>query len=518
MQFWSLLAEQLWASRTPFIIAAYLATRILIKGSQVERYHIRAAASLLVGHVIAIAIGALQQSLGYDSRLASITSFAFAALAVLSIGVTAVFRALLPRVGFMLPRIVLDLLTAVGVVVVFIAVGRRAGFSVAGLITTSAVLTAVIGFSLQDTLGNMMGGLALQLDKSIQVGDWVELGPSQASGRITEIRWRYTAIETRDWDTVIIPNGALVKSQVTVLGRHSFAGPPKSRRMVEFFVDYRWPPTEVIDVVEAALRKDPVPRMAPDPAPRVLFMGVRDSFARYEVRYWLTDFREDDPTDSEVRIRMWFALRRAGISLAIPASTIFLTHDTPERDKRKQERELERRMRALQQVDLFSGLSPQLQRKLADHLEFTPFAAGEAVTREGEQDDGFYMIVEGEAIVRIGSSSNDSSAVFNSREVARLLPGQFFGEMSLMTGEARTATVVAVTDLRCYRMNKQAFEEILKEEPQVAEQIAEVLVNRRMALTAARGERDEHRKKRHETAKQDLLGRIRGFFGLDASR
>ncbi len=517
MEFWSLLAEQLWASRTPFLVAAYLVTRMLVRGSQVEKYHLRAASSLLVGHVIAIAIGALQQSLGYDPRLAEITSFAFAALAVLSIGVTAVFRALLPRVGFMLPRILLDLLTAVGVIVVFIAVGRRAGFSVAGLITTSAVLTAVIGFSLQDTLGNMMGGLALQLDKSIQVGDWVELGPNQATGKITEIRWRYTAIETRDWDTVIIPNGALVKSQVTVLGRHSFPGQPKSRRMVEFFVDFRWAPTDVTDAIEAALRKDPVPNMAPEPAPLALFMGVRDSFARYEVRYWLTDFREDDPTDSAVRVRIWFALRRAGISLAIPASTIFLTHDTPERDKRKQERELERRIRALQQVDLFSGLSPQLQRTLADHLEFTPFAAGEAVTREGEHDDGFYMIVEGEAIVRIGGA-NESSGLFHSREVARLTPGQFFGEMSLMTGEARTATVIAVTDLRCYRMNKQAFEEILKETPQVAEQIAEVLVNRRTALTAARGERDEQRKKRHETAKQDLLGRIRGFFGLDASR
>src|SRR5687768_17649211 len=167
---------------------------MLVRGSQVEKYHLRAAASLLVGHVIAIAIGALQQSLGYDPHLAKITSFAFAALAVLSIGVTAVFRALLPRVGFMLPRILLDLLTAVGVVVVFIAVGRRAGFSVAGLITTSAVLTAVIGFSLQDTLGNVMGGLSVQLDKSISVGDWVALAPGQTSHRVTEIRWRYTAL------------------------------------------------------------------------------------------------------------------------------------------------------------------------------------------------------------------------------------------------------------------------------------------------------------------------------------
>src|SRR4029079_3920713 len=121
---------------------------------------------------------------------------------------TAIFRAVLPRVGLRFPRIVLDLITAAGSIVIIILIGRRAGFSVAGLITTSAVLTAVIGFSLQDTLGNVMGGLSLQLDKSVSVGDWITLGAGQPTGRVIEIRWRYTAIETRNWETVIIPNGA----------------------------------------------------------------------------------------------------------------------------------------------------------------------------------------------------------------------------------------------------------------------------------------------------------------------
>jgi CRP-like cAMP-binding protein len=204
--------------------------------------------------------------------------------------------------------------------------------------------------------------------------------------------------------------------------------------------------------------------------------------------------------------------------MSIPASSIFLTHENPERETRKVEREIDQRMRALKKVDLFSGLTPKLQRALADQLEFTPFATGEAVTKEGDQDDGLYMIVEGEAVVRIGGGSNDSSGILGPRDVARLGPGQFFGEMSLMTGEARTATVIAASELLCYRMNKPAFEEILKETPAIADQIAEVLVLRRTALSAARDERDEVRKKRHETAKQDLLGRIRGFFGIDASR
>jgi small-conductance mechanosensitive channel/CRP-like cAMP-binding protein len=503
--------EQLWSARTPILVIAFLVTRALVNGRpRFERYHLRAAATLLIGHIAALAIATAQASSGYESTIAEITSFAFASLAGMSIGVTLVFRALLPRIGFTLPRILLDLMTAFGVIVVFIAVGRRAGFSLAGLITTSAVVTAVIGFSLQDTLGNVMGGLALQLDKSIAVGDWVSLGPNQPSGRVTEIRWRYTAIELRTWDTMIVPNGALVKSHITILGRRSGA-PEMTRRHIEFFVDFRWSPSEVIETVETALRKDPVPRAALDPPPNVVMMGVRDSYAQYIARYWLTDIAVDDPTDSAVRIRIWFALRRAGIAMSIPASTVFLTHETPERETRKAEREMDQRMRALEKVDLFSGLSPQLRRKLAEQLELSPFARGESVTREGDTDDGLYMLVEGEAVVRIGAGREE-------RDVARLIPGQFFGEMSLMTGEARTATVIATGDLVTYKMNKAAFQQILQETPAIADQIAEVLVLRRTALSAARDDREEVRRKRHETAKQDLLGRIRGFFGLDASR
>jgi CRP-like cAMP-binding protein len=242
----------------------------------------------------------------------------------------------------------------------------------------------------------------------------------------------------------------------------------------------------------------------------VQFFGVRDSFAQYVVRYWLTDFDHDDGTDSRVRVRLWYALRRAGISMSIPASTVFVTHETPERETRKAERELDQRLRALAQVDLFGGLTLAQQRSLAEHLEVAPFAAGEAITREGDTDDGLYMIVEGDGVVRIASGREQ-------RDVARLGAGQFFGEMSLMTGEARTASVIAATDMLCYRVNKAAFEEVLRETPAIADQIAEVLATRRAELSSARDDQSD-RRRRHETAKQDLLGRIRGFFGIDTAR
>ena len=115
-------------------------------------------------------------------------------------------------------------------------------------------------------------------------------------------------------------------------------------------------------------------------------------------------------------------------------------------------------------------------RTLADQLDLAPFAA---VTHEGDRGDSLFILVEGDAVVRIGKGHEQ-------REVARLAPGQFFGEMSLMTGEARTATVVAATDLVTYRMHKAAFQQVLHDTPALAEQIAEVLTQRRSALSAAR--------------------------------
>lgn len=509
MQFWSTLGEHLWSAWTPVFVLSYFVTQALVRSAPrpIERYHMRAAGTLVAGHVIAISIGAGQSAAGYDANIAGIAAVAFQAFATVTLATTAVFRALLPRINIALPRILIDLITAVGAIIAFIAIGRRAGFSVAGLITTSAVLTAVIGFSLQDTLGNVMGGLSVQLDKSIAVGDWIQLGPGQPSGQVIEMRWRYTAIQTHAWHTVIIPNSALVKSQVTIIGRR-LGEPRKARRQVDFFIDFRTPPTDVIDAVERALRADPVPRMASDPAAMVLFIGVRDSYAHYCVRYWLDDLAVDDPTDSAVRIRVWYALRRAGIPMSIPASSIFLTHETEEREARKTSEEQARRLRALGSVDLFRALPEATRRGLAEELVYTPFAAGESITREGDRDDELYMLVEGEAIVRIGAGAEQ-------REVAQLVAGQFFGEMSLMTGEARTASVVAATDLNCYRVDKAAFQRILRETPAIADQIAEVLVSRRSALNTARDEREEHRRSRHETAKQDLLGKIRGFFGLE---
>jgi CRP-like cAMP-binding protein len=237
-------------------------------------------------------------------------------------------------------------------------------------------------------------------------------------------------------------------------------------------------------------------------------MDLTESYARYAVRYWLIDLGADDPTDSIVRTRVFFALKRANIPLSIPAHALFVTEESDERRKDKEQKELGRRLAALAEVELFANLSEVERQRLADGLHDAPFAAGETITRQGAVAHWLYMVLDGEASVRV--AVDDAQ-----REVARLSAGDFFGEMGLLTGERRTATVVAVTRVHCYRLDKEVFKALLDDRPELAEQVADVLARRTLELSAARDGLDRKSADAIRVTRTDLLDKIRSFFSLE---
>jgi small-conductance mechanosensitive channel len=429
------------------------------------------------------------------------------AVAVINLASVLLFDVLLDAVRLKPPRIMRDLMVAFTYLVVAITLLSQSGVDLTGIVATSAVITAVIGFSLQDTLGNIMGGMALQMERTIGVGDWVRI--DQQEGMVKEIRWRQTSIETRNWDTIVIPNSVLMKGQVTLLGRRT-GSPRQHRQWVYFNVDFRFAPADIIDVVEKALQADPIPNIAPEPAPHCLVIEFQDSYARYAARYWLTDLALTDPTDSVVRSRIYFALRRAGIPLSIPAQSLFITEDDSKRRERKRDEEIEDRLMTLSGVELFHTLTGEERRRLAAELSVAPFARGEAITRQGAEAHWLYIMTRGEAEVRVAIDGN------LSKKVATLREGDFFGEMGLMTGEPRTATIVAQSAVECYRLDKEAFHQIIKSRPEIAEDISHLLAHRRVELEAVReGLNEEAKRQRMSHAQGDLLKRIRNFFTLE---
>lgn len=429
----------------------------------------------------------------------------FGAMTAVGLAAQLVFEVFLPRIRLPAPRILRDLSTAAASIIAVFAIASHLGFNLSGIIATSAVVTAVVGFSLQDTLGNVMSGLALQLDNSVSVGDWVKVG--DVSGRVTEIRWRYTAIETRNWETVIFPNSALMKGQVTVVGRR-IGHPQYWRRWVYFNVGFDHSPTEIMEAVTAALTYAPIEGVADEPQAHCILMDLGDSGCRYAVRYWLTDLGADDPTDSAVRARVYFALKRLSISFSRPTHSIFLQDETDETRQTEQRRELEHRQRVLRGLDLFRDLGEEELQHIAAALMYAPFGHGETLTKQGNTAHWLYIIVTGEVSVRVTVDGDE-------REVSRLDGPAFVGEMGLLTGEQRTATIVAVTDVECYRLDKTAFESILQARPQLATTVANILTRRKVELEAVReGLSAEAKERRVKESSAQVLGKIREFFGL----
>jgi small-conductance mechanosensitive channel/CRP-like cAMP-binding protein len=490
------------------LVAAFVVLLVMRLLALSNRERVRSALVLLGLHLLLVPVaGAFRTSDSSLYRETRLIALIFGTLGFIQLLGTLLFAIVLPRVRVQVPRIVQDVIIAGSSLIAIIVLASRAGMNLSSLIATSAVLTAVIGLAFQDTLGNIVGGLALELDDSVRIGDWIKVG--DAAGRVTEIRWRYTAIETRDWETVILPNSLLVKGQVMVQGKRTGQS-TKWRRTLDFNVDFRFAPTEVLRVVREMLANLDLPYAAKEPAPRAMLMNLSDSFGRYIVRYWLTDPGEDTSTESEIRTRIYFALRRAGIPLSIPAQAVFVTQESSERKLEKSSAEHDRRLEALRRVELFSGLSDAERQSLVDHLHYTPFATNEVMTHQGAVAHWLYMIITGEATIHI---SKDGGPM---HEVAHLHDGDFFGEMGLLTGQPRIATVIARTPVECYRLDKSAFQGLIQHRPEMADHMADILARRRTELTAANeGMDEEAERERMRKERGDVLDKIKSFFGLD---
>lgn len=506
MHFFELLWDEANKSFTPLVLFLTCVSFLFARWVAIDKPRFKAMFFFVAAHLICLVgtagFAAVESNV---SELLRTPTWILGAASIVGASATLLFSVVLPRMRLHTPPIVQDVVVAIAMVGSTLAVLSRAGVNLSGLIATSAVFTAMLGFSLQDVIGNIAGGLALQVDNSIETGDWIKVG--DVTGRVVEIRWRHTAVETRNWETVLIPNTVMTKSNVMILGRRR-GQPTLLRRWVYFNVDWRFQPGDVINVVQSALRSAHLERVAREPPPNVVLMEMADSYGKYAVRYWLTDIANDDPTDSSVRACVYFALQRADMTLAMPAHALFVTEETVDRKAIKTEKQVTRRRQLLTKLELFNGLAETERTELARHMKYAPFAKGEVMTRQGAEAHWLYLMEDGKAVVRISDGMID-------REVAQLEGPCFFGEMSLLTGEPRSATVIADSEVECFRLDKFAVQALIDARPQLAEQLARLLAERKVALQAAKeGLSADAAKERAAREANALLTRIRSFFAL----
>jgi small-conductance mechanosensitive channel/CRP-like cAMP-binding protein len=515
----SLRARQFFGYASPWTLLM-LAAAIVVMAALIRRYtpakrrRIKRATILFMLYLTTFLVAAVLGMVHADgwSRRVWFLADLFVVLVVIDLVAILLFDLVLFALRIEVANIVHDVALGAAYILAFIGILHRSGVQVSGIIATSAVVTAVLALSLQATLGNILGGIALQLDDSIHIGDWIQL-PNGNQGKITAIRWRHTVVETRNWDTIIVPNAGLLGENILILGqRHE--QPIQHRMWVYFNVDFRYSPEEVINVVEDALQATPIAHVAAFPPPNcICFDFARqgaDSFAYYAVRYWLTDLAADDPTSSAVRVRIYVALKRAGIPLAVPGQALWVSMDDREHQQRKLDREIAHRVEALRHIEMFNQLTAEDRTRLAEGMRPAPFGRGEIITRQDSAAHWLYVLTKGEVEVRLRAEHGVEKLV------TRMGAPNVFGEMGVMTGERRTASVIAATEVECYRIDKEAFKAVLRNRPEMVEEVSQVMARRRVELaTVKEGLDAEARKRRIKEEKGKLLTSIQTFFGLD---
>jgi small-conductance mechanosensitive channel/CRP-like cAMP-binding protein len=375
------------------------------------------------------------------------------------------------------------------------------GAEFGSLLTTSALLTAVVGLSLQETLGNLFAGLAIQAQRTFQIGDWIQVEgtPDSSFGRVVEINWRATKIQTYDSVEIVFPNAFLAKSPI-----RNFTKPTSlSRRLIRLHGGYQVAPHRMETALLEAAKG--CPGVLENPAPRVWIGEFDPHGIEYKLLYFIDDFDHTPAIDPAVRQRIWYSLQRAGIGLPYPIRDVRLQQVSETGAWQAELDQAKRRQRMLRTVDFLDVLPEHALGHLAQNSRTCLYAAGEEIIREGEEGSELFVIRSGEATVRIAREARESV------EVARLGAGSVFGEMSLVTGERRSATVRTTSACEVIVLGRDAFREVLEENPDLAHRVSEVLASRQAEIEQAQSAGDGLDR---ETRSGVLLAKIRALFSL----
>ncbi len=374
------------------------------------------------------------------------------------------------------------------------------GFDLTPFLATSAVLSVVAGFALQETLANFIAGIVLTVERPFQVGDWIKVGEKVA--RVQEMSWRAIRFQIfKEDDYLIVPNGEIAKHQIINYCQPSL----RHGQETTVGVSYPTPPNTVKRAILGVFRD--ISGISLERTPEVKIKQFGESAVIYLVQWWIEDYEQHDIIADKVHTGIWYAFRREGIEIPFPIQTTYQHQRviTAEDEARTRREEQARLLAILRRVDLLASLPPETQEQLAAAVRTRPYEAGKVVIREGEEGDSFFIIARGKADVTVGLTRV-------GRSVRTLGSGDYFGEMSLLTGAPRTATIRALEDMELLVVDKAAFREILVANPGVAERLSETISRRQLELQAelAKAPAPEQ----EQAWANQLLGRIRQFFDL----
>jgi small-conductance mechanosensitive channel/CRP-like cAMP-binding protein len=371
--------------------------------------------------------------------------------------------------------------------------------NIAGFITSSAIASIILGLALQDTLGNLFAGIGMQISRPYLTGHWVKIGAYE--GVVAQADWRSMTIHTLNGDRVSFPHSLLARMEI-----HNYSLPSSLHACtIQVGVHYRHPPAKVEEILLRCTRE--TKEVCTQPAPEVWLSAYQDFAILYTVKFWIDDFAHYPTIESNVLKRVWYHFKRGKIEIPFPIRELY--HHGEEATGVP----LTESVHRLKDIEFLQVLSNEQLSELAQRLETQMFAPGETICRQGESGETFYIIKNGQVEI----SAYDGQGHVTPLRTMGI--GDFFGEMSLLTGAPRSATVTALKETDVLVIDKEDMRCMLEENSQLAEHISRVLAVRQQQLyehqtPRARPETQnvEAQERRFESLRREFLGRMRDFF------
>jgi len=372
---------------------------------------------------------------------------------------------------------------------------RVGGLDLGALLGTGAIAAAVVGLSLQETLGNLFAGISLNLDQAFRVGDWVEVtgnlrggsGQETFIGQVETMTWRSVQMITENGDTTVIPNRVIAQAVVTNL----YAPAGLHRRTVKVTIEPHGPMVRTLAALDQALGG--IPHL-PGRRPEVVTHSFELGGVVLELRWWALGWRHGRAANYQAVRLAQTVLNRLGVPLLGPHGAT-TPHALP----------IVLREGAIKDILQRIGLPPAWAQELQEGMVLRRAAPGEGVIREGDPGESLFMVMAGSLqVVKVAERTEPYTGLFWD-VLAELGPGDWFGEASLLTGAPRNATVVAAAPCELVELPKPAFERCLKNHPQVVEQLVDLMESRAARQPEA-----------HKTAqgRDAWLAEIKGWFRL----
>lgn len=397
------------------------------------------------------------------------------------------------------PKLVQDVLTVflVAIAVTF-ALWLQEGLSLAGIAAGSIAIAAGIGVALQPDIQDIVSGMAVNMEGSYSIGDWVTVFsdqmPEPLYGCISGSTWHSTYLTLENGTRASVPNH-LFTANVVVNHSHPIGA---KRGSVEIAVDNRLPAGRVTDLfLGEAFKSVRHMGMARTPEPEVLLSAYTSDSAIYNVRFWFYPNQMSPASAKSIMLRaLQDVLLQNG--LPSPVTQVELTQppDVADRFGASEVRKV------ISETGLFhNALSEEEREELATHCRPVELQKGSVLMRQGDAAVSMFIMMEGAISIGIRTASGEE------QEVAISAAGDVVGEMSLMTGAPRTATVIALTRVRVLEVTRETIDTMLKKNPELFERFSRVLAHRQLEIDALANRRVDKR-----AVERDILSRMRAFF------